>query len=198
MKFASGKHARAICDRCGLEYRLHELRKEWNNLKVCNSCWEPKHPQLGLKGRSDRVAIMDPRPGSNSREDQTVYIRPGLTMHGFSGDVVPIKVDDGYIIPSGFEITSSLGSVSLFIDTILFPEGVSTTSSLGNAFASISDTANSTGFQINTNTPNVGIIVDDEVMPAGLASTTSLGNATILIDNDVWGLDTWNFGAWGQ
>lgn len=31
-----------ICQRCGWQYRLSQLRKEWTNLRVCNSCYDPK------------------------------------------------------------------------------------------------------------------------------------------------------------
>ena len=47
MAYAVGKYARAICDRCGFEYKYLELRKEWNGLKTCPSCFEPKHQTDG-------------------------------------------------------------------------------------------------------------------------------------------------------
>ena len=28
------------------EYKLSELKEEWNGLKTCPECFEPKHPQL--------------------------------------------------------------------------------------------------------------------------------------------------------
>ena len=34
MAYAIGKFAKALCDRCGFEYKLNELKKEWNALKV--------------------------------------------------------------------------------------------------------------------------------------------------------------------
>ena len=46
MAYASGKFAVGLCDRCGFEYKLHSLKKEWNGLKTCRECFEPKHPQL--------------------------------------------------------------------------------------------------------------------------------------------------------
>ena len=46
MAFASNKNPYAICDRCGFRYYLKQLRKEWNGLKTCPDCYEPKHPQL--------------------------------------------------------------------------------------------------------------------------------------------------------
>ena len=55
-------HARGICDRCGFEYPLNKLRKEWTGLKVCRDCWEPRHPQDRVKGVPDNQALHDPRP----------------------------------------------------------------------------------------------------------------------------------------
>ena len=46
MAYALGKFAKALCDRCGFEYKLVELKEEWNGAKVCPQCYEPKHPQL--------------------------------------------------------------------------------------------------------------------------------------------------------
>ena len=47
MAYASGKYAYGMCDRCGFQYFLSELRKEWNGLKTCPECFETKQPQLG-------------------------------------------------------------------------------------------------------------------------------------------------------
>lgn len=35
-----------ICQRCGWKYRLSAIRKEWTNLRVCPSCWDPRPKQL--------------------------------------------------------------------------------------------------------------------------------------------------------
>lgn len=37
---------RAICDRCGFEYPLAELRKEWTGLMVCRADFDRKPPEL--------------------------------------------------------------------------------------------------------------------------------------------------------
>ena len=46
----------AICDRCGFRYPSEDLRKEWDNLMVCHSCWEPRHPQDFIRGIPDNPA----------------------------------------------------------------------------------------------------------------------------------------------
>jgi len=60
----------AICDRCGFKYDIAKLRKEWTGLMVCdgpgtNDCWDPKHPQLSVRGVPDNQGVrpnMRPEP----------------------------------------------------------------------------------------------------------------------------------------
>lgn len=33
------------CDRCGKKLKGSEARATWDNLYVCDRCWEPRHPQ---------------------------------------------------------------------------------------------------------------------------------------------------------
>ena len=66
MAFASGRFSRAICDRCGQEYKYQDLKKEWNGLFTCPDCYEPKHPQLDPPYHPpDPEALQDPRVESN-------------------------------------------------------------------------------------------------------------------------------------
>lgn len=61
--YASGKNALGICDRCGFQYALNALRKEWTGFKVCFECYEPKHPQLEPRRTvDDPIALFEPRP----------------------------------------------------------------------------------------------------------------------------------------
>jgi hypothetical protein len=63
MAFASYKNPWGICDRCGFRYYLKNLRKEWNGLKTCPECYEPKHPQLQPRTNIvDPQAVREPRP----------------------------------------------------------------------------------------------------------------------------------------
>jgi len=100
MAFASGKKALAICDRCGFRYRLHQLKKEWNGLKTCPSCFEEKHPQLEPHtSPSDPQAIFEPRPDTDKEVGQ-----------GFV-----ISNNDNIISRSiaGFRVDSALGDVTV-------------------------------------------------------------------------------------
>ena len=76
--FATGKYAIAICDRCGQQYKFHQLRQEWNGLKTCPDCFETKHPQLEPSYHSaDAQALPWARP---ARQE------PIIVFIGSSGD----------------------------------------------------------------------------------------------------------------
>lgn len=71
-RFASGKHALGVCDICGLEFKLKELKplivKGRNtNLLVCPDDWNEDHPQnrLGEVRVEDPQALRNPRPETN-------------------------------------------------------------------------------------------------------------------------------------
>jgi hypothetical protein len=76
-RFASGKIAIAICDRCGFQFRLRELRTliiktKQVNILVCRECWEPDQPQLQL----GMYPIDDPQALRNPRNDVS-YVTSG-------------------------------------------------------------------------------------------------------------------------
>ena len=84
-RFASGKIAIAICDRCGYRFRLRELRKliiktKQVNILVCKNCWDPDQPQLQL----GMYPVDDPQALRNPRNDNT-YIQSGTTANGSIG-----------------------------------------------------------------------------------------------------------------
>jgi hypothetical protein len=56
MPYATGKHSRAMCARCGHKVRYKTLKQEWTGLWVCQVCFEPKHEQL-----EPREWIWDPQ-----------------------------------------------------------------------------------------------------------------------------------------
>ena len=75
MAYASGKFAKALCDRCAFEYKLNDLKEEWNGLKVCPDCYEPKHPQLEpLTATADPEALYKPRPNNDKEEGEGFVI----------------------------------------------------------------------------------------------------------------------------
>ena len=67
-RFASAKKAIALCDVCGFQYKLKELRNlvvkgRDTDIKACPECWNPSQPQLKLGEYpvNDPQAIRDPR-----------------------------------------------------------------------------------------------------------------------------------------
>jgi hypothetical protein len=84
-RYASNKIAIAICDRCGFQFRLRELRElivktKRNNMLVCRECWEPDQPQLQL----GMYPVDDPQALRNPRNDNT-YIQSGILADGSIG-----------------------------------------------------------------------------------------------------------------
>ena len=62
-KYATGKHAKAISDRSGLEFPYREMVREWNGSLVHVSEFEPKQPQLEPKPNSaDGISLRNIRP----------------------------------------------------------------------------------------------------------------------------------------
>jgi len=63
MAYATGKYAKAISDRSGMEYPYSEMKTEWNGSFVHKSEYESKHPQLTpRKHRPDPQALRDASP----------------------------------------------------------------------------------------------------------------------------------------
>ena len=61
-KYATGKYAKAISDRSGLEFPYREMVREWNGSFVHISEFEPKQPQLEPKPSSaDGIALRNVR-----------------------------------------------------------------------------------------------------------------------------------------
>ena len=54
--YTSGKFGLALCDQCGQQFKLNELKKEWTGFKVCDECYEPK------RSLNEPQALLEPRP----------------------------------------------------------------------------------------------------------------------------------------
>lgn len=60
---------KAVCDRCGFDYKSNQLALEWTGLRVCrgagtNDCFETRHPQEKVRGKADRQSPPWVRPPS--------------------------------------------------------------------------------------------------------------------------------------
>ena len=81
-RFASGPRAIAMCDICGFQFKLKELRTQIVKTKpvndrVCKECWSPDHPQLQL----GMYPVDDPQALRNPRND-TTYVTAGTNSSG--------------------------------------------------------------------------------------------------------------------
>ena len=65
-KYATGKYAKAISDRSGMEFPYKEMVREWNGAFVHASEYEPKQPQLEPKPNgADGVSLLNTRTDRN-------------------------------------------------------------------------------------------------------------------------------------
>ena len=73
-KYATGKYAKAISDRSGMEFPYKEMVREWNGSFVHISEFEPKQPQLEPKPMNgDSISLRNVRPG-RTEPDTTVRL----------------------------------------------------------------------------------------------------------------------------
>ena len=73
MGHATGKYARAISDRSGMEFPFTEMIKEWNGSLVHKSEFEAKHQQLERqRHKADAQSLKDARPARV--EPLTVFV----------------------------------------------------------------------------------------------------------------------------
>ena len=110
MAYALGKFAKGLCDRCAFEYKLSELREEWNGAKVCPDCYEPKHPQLEpLTATAAPEALYRPRPNNDHEEGEgfVVVVQSNI----FRPDYLNTST-----LPTNFtisEMTANVGEVTI-------------------------------------------------------------------------------------
>src|SRR6478735_8128473 len=46
----------AICQRCGFKHKASDMKLEWTGLRVCEECFELRHPQDLIQVREDYPA----------------------------------------------------------------------------------------------------------------------------------------------
>jgi|TARA_B110000285_G_scaffold216891_1_gene264631 hypothetical protein len=110
MAYASGKFALALCDRCSFEYKLNELKKEWNGSKVCQECYEPKHPQL-----EPPTVTSDPEALYQARPNNDLEVGEGFVVV-VSSSIYQSDFMNPSILPTNFlvgEVTGSIGQVTI-------------------------------------------------------------------------------------
>ena len=110
-RFASSRNAIAMCDVCGFQYKLRELRTLFvkgieANIKACPECWNPSQPQLmlGTFPVDDPQAIQNPRPPGHldsSRNIQWGWNPVGDAVNNFN------------LSPNNLSATGAVGEVTV-------------------------------------------------------------------------------------
>ena len=123
-RFASGKIAIAMCDRCGFRFKLRTLselivKTKKINVLVCQACWDPDQPQLQL----GMYPVDDPQALRNPRRD-TSYVTAGVNsagnLTGGSRDIQwgwnPVggaSANDAGLTPNYLVAVTSVGQVTV-------------------------------------------------------------------------------------
>ena len=109
MAYAKGTYALGICDRCGWAYAYLELRKEWQGLKVCPECYEPKAPQLDpLPQVLVAEALYDPRPNVDKPSGRGKVTTAGPST---TADIIGTNFPNSITDP--FKMTGEIGTLSV-------------------------------------------------------------------------------------
>ena len=115
-RFASARKALALCDVCGFQYKLRELKNLFvkgrdTNIKACPTCWSPDHPQLKLGEFpvNDPQAIRDPRP------DQSLSASGDYSSRGIQWGWNPVGGgDDPFgLTPNTLVGVATIGTVTV-------------------------------------------------------------------------------------
>lgn len=139
-RFASGKWAIAMCDRCGQQYKLKELKKltiktKQMNILVCHECWEPDQPQLslGMYPVDDPQALRNPRPDTTYQQSGTSGLQESLT-NNYTEEGVGYPETGSRVIQWGWQ---PVGGASYF-DTLLTPNSLIAVGQVGTVTITIS------------------------------------------------------------
>ena len=161
-KYATGKYAKAISDRSGMEFPYREMVREWNGSFVHVSEYEPKQPQLEPKPQSaDGIALL------NTRTDRTEPVTPNL----LPGD--PFSLTNG----SAVVTVKEPGHGRSTSDTVVFRNVVG---SPGGIALTVFE--NTSGFSItvvNTNSYTFNVGTNAGVTEKGGGMTVTAGPVTI-------------------
>ena len=117
-KYATGKYAKAISDRSGMEFPYREMVREWNGAFVHVSEFEPKQPQLEPKPMNgDSISLRNVRPG---RVEPSVAAMLGnnpfsTTNHLKQLRLLKIIMEDQVVIQLDLEMFKEVQEGCLFL-----------------------------------------------------------------------------------
>ena len=174
-KTASGKYAKAISDRSGMEFPYRQMVTEWNGSFVHLSEFEPKQPQLEPKAHaSDGIAL----PGQ-VRSDRTEFAtpivlinNPFVTSSSLTSVVTSTSKDSKGIDTNPFQTS----------DAIRFTKVKSSSGSVASSVFELETTLNETLTDSDTtitlsdatNFPTSGFIVIEKVLTSSDTSNILL------------------------
>lgn len=120
MSYVSGQW-NADCDQCGRMFKSGSLRRQWNGLYTCSTCWEPRQPQDFVRAVKDGSPPAFVRGGDFN---PTIATIPGT----LTASTTSIAVTDS----TGFPTTGFPYYASISLGTLI--EGVKVTNLVGNTF----------------------------------------------------------------
>ena len=95
-KLSSGKYAKAISDRSGMEFPYNEMVKEWNGSLVHVSEFEAKQPQLEpSRYTGDPQGLMNARPDRTEPATQNLLPSNPLSLTSGSSTVTVTEPSHG-------------------------------------------------------------------------------------------------------
>lgn len=74
----------ALCDVCGFKKKSFDLRKRWDGMYCCHTCWEPRHPQDFLRARKET-------------SNRLPWTRPDHDGADVSPNYITLYVADGWV-----------------------------------------------------------------------------------------------------
>ena len=165
---ATGKYAKAISDRSGLEFPYKEMGREWNGSLVHKSEFESKHPQLELSvHRGDVQGLTNARPDRVENAVATILKpNPFETIAASSGIINVSEQSQGRSTGDTVRFRGSPSTAGTFANPASFDgisgsnvaksAGYSITVGKRDSSGNITSTADFYHFTVDTNTATSG------------------------------------------
>jgi hypothetical protein len=165
---ATGKYAKAISDRSGMEFPYNEMVKEWNGAFVHKSEFEAKHPQLELGTHAaDQEGLMNARPDRTENAVATILKpNPFETIAASSGIINVSEPSHGRSTSDTVRFRGSPSTAGTFANPASFDgitgsnvakaAGYSITVGKRDSSGNITSTADFYHFTVDTNTATSG------------------------------------------
>ena len=181
---ATGKYAKAISDRSGMEFPYSEMVKEWNGAFVHKSEFEAKHPQLELGVHAaDQEGLMNARPDRTENDVATILKpNPFETISASSGIINVSETSHGRSTSDTVRFRGSPSTAGTFANpasvdgitgsNVAKAAGYSITVGKRDSSGNITSTADFYHFTVDTDTATTGGI-------SGGGENCSAGPATL-------------------